>query len=156
VTLFAVERSELDGCALLRPTITRDARGHFVKVYNKDFFSKNGFSFSPAEQFYSVSGENVVRGMHFQLPPHEHAKIVFCTDGVVADFVVDLRVGSPTFRQHARFDLTADSGEILYIPVGFAHGFCVPFGHATMMYLVSERDSQLPELCNFESPFEYV
>ena len=131
-----------------------------------------------------MSRRGVVRGLHFQGPPADHAKLVFCTQGRVQDGVIDLRVGSPTFRQHALVELSADAANMLYIPAGMAHGFCVLSESATLVYKVSSqyspdhdagvlwnsagipwavadpvlspRDAAFPRLDAYTSPFRYV
>ena len=76
------------------------------------------------EDYYSKSLKGVIRGLHFQLPPQEHSKIVYCVNGSVFDVVVDLRVGSPTFGKYETFNLNSNDANMIYIPKGLAHGFC--------------------------------
>ena len=84
----------------------------------------------------------VLRGLHFQRPPHDHEKIVYCTDGGVLDVVVDLRAGSPVYGKHVMIELTADKANMIYIPRGLAHGFYVTTKSATMHYKVSTQYAQ--------------
>jgi dTDP-4-dehydrorhamnose 3,5-epimerase len=121
--------------------------------------------------------------MHFQLPPHDHYKLVVCLAGGVLDVVLDLRRGSPAYGKFESFELTGRSPQLLLIPPGLAHGFCVTEAPATMYYkvttayspahdsgvrwnsigfewpvndpLVSARDAALPALADFQSPFVY-
>ena len=136
-----------------------------------------------AEQYYSVSHSGVLRGLHFQLPPSDHDKLVYCTAGAAFDVALDLRLGSPEFGRHIGLTLSAEAHNLLYLPRGFAHGFCVTEGPATMVYntttpyapehdtgilwnsagidwpvdtpLVSTRDRNFPALDEFESPFGF-
>jgi dTDP-4-dehydrorhamnose 3,5-epimerase len=178
-----IEQTGLAGCLQLFPRASRDARGWFVKTFHEEQFAAAGLATHFAEEYYSVSRRNVLRGLHFQTPPRDHAKLVYCTAGAVLDVVVDLRAGSPTFGQHRRFTLTGVKRNALYIPTGFAHGFYVTRGPATMIYktttvhspahdagvlwsscgirwparkpLVSERDRAFPALDDFASPFVF-
>jgi dTDP-4-dehydrorhamnose 3,5-epimerase len=134
-----------------------------------------------AEQYYSVSEQNVVRGLHFQIPPHDHYKLVTCVEGEIRDVAVDLRRGSPTYGQHVAIEMSGVRGDCVYIPSGFAHGFAVRSTRALVLYnvstvyapthdtgirwdsigidwglaapLISDRDAALPTFSSFDSPF---
>lgn len=174
---------KLPGCVELRPRVHGDARGRFVKTFHQPSFTELGLDFSLAEVFVTTSGPGVLRGLHFQTPPHDQVKIVQCVAGTLWDVVLDLRAGSPTYGIHQATELSAAQGNVLYIPAGLAHGFCVPVGEATMIYMVSsahspdhdrgirwdsagidwpvaepllsERDQALPALADFDTPFRY-
>lgn len=118
------EPTPLPGCWHIRYDLRGDARGCFVKTMHEEPFRQHGLAIDFREQYYSHSQANVVRGMHFQRPPHDHEKLVTCLAGSLFDVVLDLRVGSPTFGQSATFRLEAASPSGLYIPRGCAHGFC--------------------------------
>lgn len=178
-----IERTDLPGCVQLFFQTFRDRRGLFVKTFHEAAFHTIGLAGHFAEEYYSVSRRGVLRGLHFQRPPRDHIKLVYCTAGTVIDAVVDLRVGSPTFGQHRRFTLSARRRNALYVPAGFAHGFCVTSASATMVYktttvhspehdagilwsscgilwperrpILSERDRTLPKLQDFRSPFVF-
>lgn len=181
--MFDLKPSKLTGCFELQPKTFDDARGRFVKVFHEQEFEAQGLETSFAEEYYSVSHKNVIRGMHFQLPPMDHVKMIYCVQGEVMDVVVDLRVGSPTYGQHAVFELGAAKANSIYIPKGMAHGFCARSEQAIMVYkvstvyssahdagmlwnslgitwptkdvIMSERDQGFPTLAQFESPFRY-
>lgn len=121
----------------LQPKAFGDARGRFVKVFHEQAFRDLGLHTDFAEEYYSVSHRNVIRGLHFQTPPHDHVKLVYCVQGEVLDVVLDLRVGSPTYGQHATFRLSAEKANSIYIPKGMAHGFCALSDEAIMVYKVS-------------------
>lgn len=125
------------GCFELSLRTLEDERGLFVKTFHRPAFEEHGLETDWREEYYSVSRRGVLRGLHFQLPPHEHAKLVYCTSGAVLDAVLDLRVGSPTFGRHALFELSAEKANMIYIPKGLAHGFYAVSDMATMMYKVS-------------------
>jgi len=131
--------SSIPGCYEIQPRVHCDDRGCFVKTFHRELFAESGLEINFAEEYYSVSLPGVLRGLHFQLPPHQHAKFVYCVTGRVLDVVVDLRAGSPSFHHCATFDLAAEKANVIYVPEGCAHGFYVPrdSAPATMIYNVS-------------------
>ena len=175
-----IVRELLPGCLLLRGNVFEDARGRFVKTFHADAFAGLGLSFELREEFHSVSRRGVLRGMHFQVPPHHHAKLVHCSRGAVLDVVVDLRRG-PGYGRFASVELKEGDGSIVFIPAGLAHGFLATEDFAEMHYktgsvhapdsdrgigwngfgfdwgvtapLVSPRDAAHPALADFDSPF---
>lgn len=131
-------KTKIPNCYQLQPKKIEDNRGCFVKTFHENIFQDLGLDTNFTEEYYSFSYQNVIRGLHFQLPPHDHTKIVYCVQGVVKDVVVDLRVNSPTYGQFEIFDLTAEKANLIYIPSGLAHGFSVISETAIMMYKVSK------------------
>ncbi|HWX21365.1 MAG TPA: dTDP-4-dehydrorhamnose 3,5-epimerase [Candidatus Binatia bacterium] len=131
---FQALPTNLPGLVLLQPPIFEDARGIFVKTFHDNFFRDAGIPFEPREEFYSVSAKDVLRGMHFQLPPTAHAKLVYCLSGRVMDVVLDMRRGSPTYGRSFNCILDAIKRESLYVPVGFAHGFLSLEDRSLMIY----------------------
>lgn len=119
-----------------------DVRGAFVKTFNESLFGQYGIQFELKESYFSISKKDVIRGMHFQTPPHQHAKIVFCPQGAILDVIVDLRKGSPTFGEYFAHELSAGNHKAYYIPEGFAHGFKALTDDAITYYLVSSEYSQ--------------
>lgn len=174
------EETGFEGLKVLRNFVSHDNRGIFVKTFNKRQFGQVGLPFEGHESYYSVSGQDVLRGMHFQLPPHAHEKLVYVTQGHILDVVVDLRTTSTTYRQIFSLALEAHT-QALFIPQGFAHGFLTLSPTATVVYSVatgyepsadagirwdsldfawpviqpvtSERDQTFPTLADFVSPF---
>jgi len=122
--MFAMKSSKLSGCFELQPKSFEDERGRFVKVFHFHEFKSQGMEHNFQEEYYSTSNNNVIRGMHFQVPPMDHVKLVYCVEGEVMDAVIDLRIGSPTYGQYALFELSAAKANSIYIPKGMAHGFC--------------------------------
>lgn len=175
---------KISGCYVIHPDVIKDARGSFVKIFHEDLFAKHGLHNHFPEVYYSTSTKDVIRGMHFQLPPDDHIKLVYCLLGQVTDLIVDIRVGSPTYGQHQLIDLSSDNGAGVYIAKGVAHGFCVRSQEATMIYqassmycaesdsgirwnslgiewptvspIVSSRDAGLVPFSEFVSPFHYL
>ena len=130
-------KTELAGVHVIRPRVFEDARGGFVKTYHAQILREAGVAFQPQEEFYSNSHRNVVRGMHFQMPPHAQTRLVYCLQGGVLDVVVDLRKNSPTFRRVLSRELSATNHDMLFIPEGFAHGFLALDEPSLMVYLAS-------------------
>lgn len=115
--------SPLPGVKVFRPFVHRDDRGEFVKPFHEEQLALFGIQMLIREEFFSISSKDILRGMHFQLPPHTHQKIVYCISGSVLDVVLDLRRGSPTFGHSCGVELSSVNRHVIYIPVGFAHGF---------------------------------
>lgn len=108
---------------ILKPSIFQDNRGKFIKTFNSTFFNQNNLNIDIKETYYSISNKNIIRGMHFQLPPYDHIKIVYVPYGKILDVVLDIREGSPTYGQYYSTILSSENAKILIIPKGLAHGF---------------------------------
>ncbi len=121
---------------MLRPVVRGDSRGTFVKTFHNETFSQHSLADRFTEEYFSISKQGVLRGLHFQLPPHDHAKLVCVLRGRIHDVVVDLRRGSPTYGKHASFEISADLDGycMLYIPRGLAHGFFAREDQTIMLY----------------------
>lgn len=126
----------LPGCFLLQPNRIADQRGYFVKTYHEESCKALGISLEIREEFYSVSHKGVIRGMHFQLPPHAHDKLVYCTRGAVRDVVLDLRKGEG-YGRVASAQLSEENSHLVFIPKGVAHGFVALTDQALMLYKTS-------------------
>ncbi len=114
-----------------------DQRGSFTVVYEERAAAAAGLPTIFVQDNQSISVDaGTIRGLHLQLPPHQQGKLVRVAKGKVVDIVVDLRPQSPTHGQHERFELSADDGEQLWIPGGFAHGFCTVEPHTEVCYKV--------------------
>lgn len=132
-----IKETGIPGCFEIIPPVFLDERGSFVKTFHLDTFLQLGLETEWREEYYSVSRKGVLRGMHFQLPPHDHCKLVYCSAGTVLDAVIDLRRDSPGYGQHFQTELNSEKANMLYIPKGLAHGFYTLSDSATMMYKVS-------------------
>src|SRR3972149_5719984 len=97
--------TEIPGLTLILPRVNRDERGAFVKTVNADAYEQAGLRYDFTEEYYSISRRGVLRGLHFQKPPKDHAKLVYCIHGRVMDVVVDLRRGSSCYGRYKRHDL---------------------------------------------------
>jgi dTDP-4-dehydrorhamnose 3,5-epimerase len=179
-----IQPISLPGAFLITLAASEDMRGTFVKTFHEDTLREAGISFTLRESYFSLSKKDVIRGMHFQTPPHQHAKIVFCPQGAIMDVIVDMRKGSPTFGKHFAHELSASNNKAYYIPEGFAHGFKSLTDDAITYYLVSsvysqphdtgirydsigfdwqvnnpiisQRDLSFPTLQEFDSPFLFT
>jgi dTDP-4-dehydrorhamnose 3,5-epimerase len=180
---ISVLKTSIPGCFELRPTVVRDARGHFAKVFHRPLWKDLGLQTVFAEEYATYSLPWTLRGLHFQLPPMAHDKVVFCLKGNAFDVAVDLRKGSPSYGEHFSLNLSSLQSNALYIPAGVAHGFCVTGVEALLYYklttvyspehdagirwdsagipwpiadpCLSDRDSNLPKLEAFDSPFRF-
>lgn len=127
---------------IIQPNIHRDDRGFFVERFNKKVFADLGLPTEYFQDNFSYSLPNVIRGLHYQNNPTQ-AKLVGCVRGKIWDVAVDIRVKSPTFGQHFGIELSGENGTLLYIPAGFAHGFCVLEGEpADVAYKVDNPYSK--------------
>lgn len=173
----------IEGLIEFKPRVFRDDRGYFLETFSQKWFTPFGLQPGFVQDNQSVSGKGVLRGLHFQKPPHAQAKLVRVATGRALDVVVDLRKDSPTYGQHLTCLLDAVSHNQFYIPAGFAHGFVALEDNTTFLYkctdfyapaaeggilwndpalginwgiaepLVSPKDEVLPLLQDFNSPF---
>ncbi|MBT4668763.1 MAG: dTDP-4-dehydrorhamnose 3,5-epimerase [Candidatus Ruthia sp.] len=120
---------------LIKPIVHGDNRGYFIETFRRDLFKKAiGYQVNFIQDNESKSIKGVLRGLHYQLPPHTQAKLVRVIEGSVLDVAVDIRKSSPTFGQHVAVELTAENKHQLFVPHGFAHGFIVLSDSATFAY----------------------
>lgn len=119
---------------ILEPRLFADARGYFMESFNEQRFSELVRPIHFVQDNESRSTYGVVRGLHFQLPPHAQSKLVRVIRGRVLDVAVDVRVGSPTFGQHIAVELSEENKRMLFLPRGFAHGFSVLSEEAVFQY----------------------
>lgn len=119
-----------------------DERGNFTKTFHDTLLKEKGIHFCLKESYFSISKKDVIRGMHFQTPPHQHAKIVFCPKGAILDVIIDLRKASSTYGGYVATVLSETNHLAYYIPEGFAHGFKALTDDAITYYLVSSEYSK--------------
>lgn len=129
-------QTRLDGPLLIEPQVRSDERGFFVETFSRARYRDAGITPDFVQDNHSRSGAGVLRGLHYQLSPGQ-AKLVRAARGRIYDVVVDIRRSSPTFGQHEAFDLDDVLHRQLYVPVGFAHGFCVLSSEVDVVYRVS-------------------
>ena len=124
---------------LLEPIRRVDHRGFFAETYSKRKYSELGIDVEFVQDNHSLSRHvGTVRGLHFQAPPFAQAKLVRCGRGAIFDVAVDIREGSPTYGHWEGYELTAENGDQLYIPVGFAHGFVTLVPDSEIVYKCSD------------------
>lgn len=182
---FRFSRLEIPDVVLVVPPNHLDERGWFRETYKRSEFAAHGIADPFVQDNASFSSRGVLRGLHYQKPPRAQAKLVSVSLGEILDVAVDIRKGSPTFSRWVSGVLSAENGHMLYIPPGFAHGFCVLSAHAALNYkvtqeyapdlergvrwndpdlaiswhietpLVSPRDAQLPLLREADNPFDF-
>jgi len=122
---------------LLQPKVHGDERGYFVETFRQDLFEQAvGHPVAFVQDNESKSTRGVLRGLHYQLPPHAQSKLVRVISGAVLDIALDIRIGSPTFGQHVAVELSEQNKHQLFVPRGFAHGFVVLTEVATFAYKV--------------------
>lgn len=173
--------TSLAGCFQIRPFFAADERGTFVKTFHAERFAELGLPTDWSEEYYSHSRKGVIRGMHFQAPPYDHEKMVYCMRGRVLDVVLDLRSTSSTNRKYIAVELDGERGHGIVIPKGMAHGFLALTDDVLMAYkvttvyshasdagilwnsfgfdwgvgrpIISARDRAHPKFSDFVSPF---
>jgi len=133
--LLQINRLELPEILLITPATFHDDRGYFRQTWNADQYADAGMTGPFLQDNLSISKSGVVRGLHLQ-NPNLQSKLVSCPQGAIFDVAVDVRVGSPRFGGWVGARLSADGGEQLFVPRGFAHGFCVIEGPALVAYKV--------------------
>lgn len=133
--------TNMDGLFEIENKVFHDARGKFVKTFHNDTFVANNLDCDFKESFYSVSNKDVLRGMHFQKPPHDHAKLVYVVAGEILDVAVDIRNDSETFGCYYATNLSFDNAKSLYMSRGFAHGFLTLSDSATVVYMTTSVHS---------------
>jgi dTDP-4-dehydrorhamnose 3,5-epimerase len=135
---MAFERidTKIDGLVLVQPKVISDDRGFFFETYRRNEYAALGIDVEFVQDNHSRSAHGTIRALHFQLQPGQ-AKLIRCARGSVYDVAVDLRKESPTYGQHEAFVLSDKNAQQVFIPVGFAHGFCVTSEEADVAYKVS-------------------
>ena len=133
-----MEELEISGAWLYTPQVWQDQRGRFSEIFHSQEFADDlGYRLTVAQVNCSVSHRGVIRGIHFADVPPGQAKYVCCVSGAIMDVVVDLRVGSPSFKAWESVELDAESGRALFISEGLGHAFTALTAEATVVYLCS-------------------
>ena len=170
---------------LIEPDVFEDERGFFYESFNQQKFNEAiGQEITFVQDNHSKSSQGVIRGLHYQEAPFEQGKLVRVIAGEVFDVAVDIRKGSPTYGRWVSETLSSENKKQLWIPEGFAHGFCATTNSTTLMYhtsseynsecdagilwssipiewpikepIISLRDSSFESLSDFVSPFKYA
>jgi len=182
---FSFRRLEIPGLILIEPRVFSDERGFFMETYKTPDFVAAGITANFVQENHSRSAQGVLRGLHYQNPPFAQGKLVRVIRGEIFDVAVDIRKGSPTWCKWVGVTLSEENKNAIYIPEGFAHGFCVLSEIAEVIYkttnvyspeseagiawndpelnikwpiqnpIVSQKDSKLPLLSNADIRFHY-
>lgn len=139
-----VSKTSMEGILLIEPDLFGDSRGFFMESYSRKKYAELGINMEFVQDNHSKSVKNTLRGLHYQLNPGQD-KIVRVVSGEVFDVVVDMRHGSPSFGKWEGFILSAENKRQLFVPIGFAHGFCVLSDEAEFLYKCSDYYSPLDE-----------
>ena len=178
-----IQKNNIEGLLVIKPTVFTDDRGGFFEPYNKQIFASQGLDMEFVQDNQSMSCKGVVRGLHFQAPPFAQGKLVRVVCGSALDVAVDIRKNSPTFGKHVLVKLDDKENKLFWIPEGFAHGFIALEDNTIFQYkvtnyynkdsemsirwndptlnipwkidnpIVSEKDMQSPLFKDFISPF---
>ena len=124
---------------IIEPSVSGDKRGYFLESFNLEKFEENVCQIKFVQDNESKSSKGVLRGLHFQKPPFDQAKLVRCIEGRVMDVAVDIRKGAPSYGKHVTVELSADNKRQLHVPRGFAHGFSVLSEFAVFAYKVDNK-----------------
>lgn len=138
---FSFVNTPLPGVVIIEPRVFNDERGFFLESYKKSDFIENGISIEFLQDNHSLSSKNILRGLHFQNPPFEQAKLVRAVKGAVWDVAVDIRKDSPYFKKWFGLELSEENKKMLYIPEGFAHGFLALTDEVHLLYKCSNEYS---------------
>jgi dTDP-4-dehydrorhamnose 3,5-epimerase len=179
------EKNAISGLCVITPRVFDDPRGYFFESYSKISFVDAGITDDFVQSNQSLSQKGVLRGLHFQAPPHAQSKLVRVIQGAVLDVAVDIRKNSPTYGHHFSIELSEQNKKMFYVPVGFAHGFLTLEDNTIFSYkcgnyynkaseqgilwndatlnidwgiknpLLSEKDTVNSAFRDFESPFNY-
>ncbi len=177
--MIKFKKTILNDCYVISNQFSNDKRGKFVKNFHFQYFSSIKKLYFK-EQFHTLSKKNVIRGIHFQKPPHDHHKLVTCLKGKILDVVIDLRKRSSTFKKVFSIELSDKNNLSILIPRGFGHGFLsktnsivyyntttehnsshdsgvlwssINFIWPTTKPIVSHRDRKFESIDNFDNPF---
>ena len=136
---FTFSQTSLPGVLIVEPRVLFDDRGFFIETYKKSEFSAAGLDVDFVQENLSRSVQGTVRGLHFQRPPKAQAKLTRVIAGEVFDVAADVRSDSPTYGKWVAVKLSSDNRKSLFIPAGYAHGFCVCSAQAEVLYQTSEE-----------------
>ena len=130
-------KTKIKGAFIVLDQFKEDSRGAFCKFYNDEKFKLKNLNFQSKEIYYNISNKNVIRGMHFQIPPYDHSKLIKCIYGEILDVILDIRKESSTYLKYDTINLKENDGKSIYLPSGVAHGFLSLKEKTMVLYNVS-------------------
>ena len=136
---FSFEPTELPEVVEITPKVFPDERGSFSEIFKASDFAGHAVPNTFKQMNRSISKKDVLRGLHYQKNPMAQGKLLSVMAGTIFDVAVDIRVGSPTYGKWISRELSAEKKNMLYVPAGYAHGFCVMSDEATVIYFCSEE-----------------
>jgi len=134
---FIFEPTELSDVIVISPKVYGDARGFFMESYKRSEFEAAGIDVPILQENHSLSAAGTLRGLHYQREPKAQGKLVRVVRGAIYDVAVDIRRESPTFGRWVAVTLSAENRQSIYVPPGFAHGFCVTSDAAEVVYMTT-------------------
>jgi len=140
-----VEKADIPDVLIVEPKVHEDERGFFYESYNKEVFSKHGIPHEFVQDNHVRSSKGVLRGLHYQIVPKAQAKLIRVIKGAIYDVAVDIRKNSPTFGRYVGISLDAKSRKMIYVPEGFAHGYCTLEDGTEALYKVTDVYSPADE-----------
>lgn len=141
------EKTDIPAVILVKPRVFEDERGYFFESFKQSQFADAGIDLPFVQDNQSKSGKGIVRGLHFQVPPHEQGKLVRVIQGAIIDVAVDIRKDSSTFGQHVAVELNEDNKHMLWVPPGFAHGFSTLTDDTVVSYKCTKEYHHESEGC---------
>jgi dTDP-4-dehydrorhamnose 3,5-epimerase len=139
---FTFTPTEIPEVIVISPRVFQDSRGYFLETWKNSEFQANGITEDFVQENVSFSTKGVIRGLHYQIHPSAQGKLVSCVQGSILDVAVDIRQNSPTFGKWVGRELNAENREMMYVPVGFAHGFYTQSETALVVYKVTAEYDQ--------------
>ena len=136
---FHFTPTDISGVIVIDPPVFPDDRGFFMESYKRSEFAAGGINETFVQCNQAKSARGILRGLHYQKNPKAQAKLVRALSGEIYDVAVDLRKGSSTYGKWTTVILSAENKKMLFVPVGFAHGFCVTSADAEMLYMTTEE-----------------
>lgn len=132
--MFRVKGLEVEGCYLITPTVSMESTCDLINIFSESQFNIYGLSTEFKEEYYAIAKSGTVRGMHFQLPPEGHDKLITCIVGEIEDIVIDLRKESKTFGKFTKVNLNEENKNLIYVPSGCAHGYYISGNKEALIY----------------------
>jgi len=142
---FEIQKTAIEEVILIKPKIFHDTRGYFLEFYKESEFKKFGLNLKFVQDNFSYSNKNVIRGLHYQIKPFDQGKLVKVIKGRALDVAVDIRKKSRTFGKYISVELSDENSMMMWIPSGFAHGYCALSYEVFFLYKCTKEYSPLHE-----------